>query len=58
LFVWGPRPKLAQQLLIQLKNGENKDKNYWMTEIQKWYNADNSSSIQKEFFEILTQQQQ
>ena len=58
LFVWGPRPKLAQQLLIQLKNGENKDKNYWMTEIQKWYNADNSASIQKEFFEILTQQQQ
>lgn len=52
VFVWGPRPKECQQLMQ-----DNKAKNLTQEEqkiaLQKWYNEDKGSSLQKEIFDLI-----
>ncbi len=56
LWTWGPRPAGAQKLMDDFKASGGADKNLIITEIQKWYNADNGVSVQKEILELLAQQ--
>lgn len=53
LFVWGPRPKEAQQLVMEQKDSElTKEQKY--TNILQWYMKDKAVSIQKEIGAGLT----
>lgn len=52
LFVWGPRPAGAQNLMNQLKE-ENADFEKVKLELQNWYNYDKGNEIQNEFNELL-----
>lgn len=52
LFVWGPRPKAAQNLALELiKQGASKEEKGLA--IQKWYNSDKTISLQKEINTLL-----
>lgn len=51
IFVWGPRPKEAQELMTGLK-ARNADFETIKTELQNWYNADKGQSLQKELLEF------
>ena len=53
LFTWGPRPAGAQELLIQYKASPNKSYKEFSEDIQRWYIADKSESVQKELATIL-----
>lgn len=53
LFVWGPRPEGAQDLMNRLK-AENADFEKIKVELQNWYNNDKGCQIQRELKEILT----
>jgi thioredoxin-like negative regulator of GroEL len=63
LGTWGPRPqKIQDQVDIWKKEGENIPKEQraarfeeLKTEVQKWYNADKTRSIQSEFSDFLAQ---
>lgn len=56
LWVWGPRPKPAQELMNRYKQNPNaEDKMKTIEEIQLWYAKDNTQTLQKELLEILTQ---
>lgn len=52
VFNWGPRPEAAQALVKELlaKKASLEEKSL---ESQKWYNADKTISLQKEFFELI-----
>jgi hypothetical protein len=52
LFHWGPRPKPAQELAIELKN-QNASKDEKGLAIQKWYNADKGLHLQKELLDLI-----
>ncbi|MBS1651693.1 MAG: thioredoxin family protein [Bacteroidetes bacterium] len=54
LFTWGPRPKLAQELVMQLV-AQKASLEVKSLEVQKWYNADKTMSQQSEFVELLKQ---
>jgi len=49
---WGPRPKAAQDLVVQLKSNPETAGNYseWL---HKWYADDHQKSTQKELFAFL-----
>lgn len=49
---WGPRPKAAMDLYLELKH-ENLEKPAIMEKIQRWYLADKERSIQTEFANLL-----
>ena len=51
---WGPRPKAAMDLFVELKH-ENLEKPAIMEKIQRWYLADKERSIQTEFENLLTE---
>lgn len=48
VFVWGPRPVLAQDLVQTLK-AENADMEKIATQLQHWYNTDKGAAMQHEF---------
>jgi hypothetical protein len=52
IFVWGPRPAEAQNIVTQLlaNNATLEEKS---NVIQKWYNADKTLSLQNEFIDLL-----
>lgn len=52
LFVWGPRPSGAQQLMNRLKE-EAADFERIKLELQNWYNNDKGNEIQSELKELL-----
>ena len=52
LFVWGPRPKVAQDLVKQLK-AEGYSREEFNKELHLWYSKNKGEEIQKEFFAIL-----
>lgn len=54
LFVWGPKPKPAMNILKQLKNDTSVTKNERIQAIQLWYSRDRSASLFNEFEEILS----
>lgn len=58
LFTWGPRPAGAQELLAQYNANNaagNTMKSYkeFVEDIQRWYIADKSESVQRELTQIL-----
>lgn len=53
LWVWGARPKAAQDLFFALRE-EGIEKPAIMEQLQRWYNEDRGSSLQAEFVELLT----
>jgi len=54
LGVWGPRPKPAQNILLEWKR-EKKDKSWedFERELHTWYAKDKSHTIQLEWLELL-----
>lgn len=53
LFVWGPRPQVIQDLVVEWKN-QGKTKDVFLPEVQKWYSTDRGESLQRELIEKLT----
>ncbi|REA58639.1 thioredoxin family protein [Dyadobacter luteus] len=53
LFTWGPRPAGAQELMLQQKANPAKSLKEFVEDIQRWYIADKTESVQKEMVEIL-----
>ena len=52
LAVWGPRPQACQELFLHMK-AQGADFSEIKEEIQKWYNADKGTEIQKEIQALL-----
>lgn len=50
---WGPRPEVAQQMIIEAKMLANPNMSAVKTELQKWYNKDKAVSTQQEFLDAL-----
>jgi hypothetical protein len=53
LFVWGPRPKEAQAIVMRQKMEEAMTMDEKKIELQKWYNKDKGTMIQNELNQIL-----
>jgi hypothetical protein len=53
LFTWGPRPAGAQALLKEYKANPVKPYSEFAEDIQRWYIADKTESIQQELQELL-----
>lgn len=51
LFSWGPRPKDAQELLVQHKTDDSKTAEEKKIEFQAWYNKNKGVDIQSELLE-------
>jgi hypothetical protein len=54
-FVWGPRPKQAQDLVLEHKIRHDFDKNRMTAALYKWYNHDKGLVIQEEWISQLKQ---
>lgn len=54
LFVWGPRPNPAKQLMEELKENPAISSSKRGEEIQRWYAKDRSETLFFEFDEILS----
>ncbi|MHB1687003.1 MAG: thioredoxin family protein [Ignavibacteriaceae bacterium] len=57
LFIWGPRPKEAQELINKLKN-EGIVKPELYEKLHLWYGRNRGKEIESEFLEILTKVEQ
>jgi hypothetical protein len=57
-FIWGPRPAPAQELVTSYKNMPEPKKTYveFSVDVQKWYGADATRTIQEEIGNLLTVQ--
>ncbi|MDP4828217.1 MAG: hypothetical protein NWR73_11040, partial [Flavobacteriales bacterium] len=57
-FMWGPRPGPAQELVTSYKNMPEPKKTYveFSVDVQKWYGADATRTIQEEIGNLLTGQ--
>lgn len=53
LFTWGPRPEGAQAMLAEYKANPGKPYKEFAEDIQKWYLADKTNSLQRELTELL-----
>lgn len=54
LFIWGPRPKEAQQLLLDWKqNPGGRSWNDYEKELHTWYARDRSGSLQQELLHLI-----
>lgn len=53
LFDWGPRPKEAQEMVMNQKQDTSTSAEDKKIAIQKWYNKDKGQSIQEELNELL-----
>jgi hypothetical protein len=51
IFVWGPRPKIAQELFLQLKE-KGLELEQQKIELQQWYNHDKGQSLQLELLAL------
>lgn len=52
LFTYGPRPKVAQQLVNELK-AAHVNYDTLNSELQNWYDMDKGLELQKELSELL-----
>lgn len=50
---WGPRPKIAQELVMRLKSNPDTSSNY-SEELHKWYAQDKQKVIIKELFDLIS----
>lgn len=57
LYVWGPRPKPAQEMIQSFKNGNSSYPSYAdvSLDIQKWYAKDNTQTLQSEIGQLISQ---
>jgi len=55
LFTWGPRPAIAQEMVMDWKHSPEPKKPYseFVIEVQKWYTQDKTASVQTEFVALL-----
>ena len=53
LFTWGPRPEGAHKLLLEYKANPIQTHKEFAADVQRWYIADKSESVQKELTTIL-----
>lgn len=53
IFTWGPRPAGAQELLREYKANPVKSYSEFSEDIQRWYIADKTASLQNELQELL-----
>jgi hypothetical protein len=52
LFVWGPRPEVLQNMVIEMvKNNSSKQERGLA--VQKWYNADKTETLQGELLHLI-----
>jgi hypothetical protein len=51
--VWGPRPKHAQEMVMDFKKNPWTEQKKFYEEVQTWYNNDHGQSLQNEILEIL-----
>ncbi|MFN6964206.1 MAG: thioredoxin family protein [Pyrinomonadaceae bacterium] len=56
LGTWGARPSAAQRLFEELK-AQGVDKPVILEQIQRWYNADRTVSLQNEFVDLIAEWQ-
>ncbi|GAB4448630.1 MAG: hypothetical protein OHK0036_04370 [Bacteroidia bacterium] len=55
LFIWGPRPKPAQELFLNWKNNKsNKSWEQFETDLHTWYANDKTKTLQNEIYELLS----
>ena len=55
MAIWGPRPKLAQQIMIDWKkDSRGLSKNEISTEIQLWYTKDKGLTLQNEIMSMIS----
>ncbi len=52
IFTWGPRPKPAQDLMLELKKNNTPSAERSL-QIQKWYNTDKTQTLQNEFLQLI-----
>lgn len=53
LFTWGPRPAGANEMMLAYKANPVQTLKEFVEDIQRWYIADKTKSVQKELTEIL-----
>jgi len=53
LFTWGPRPKAAQEMVMQHKSDREADPEESKKALQKWYNSDKGKMIQSELLVLF-----
>ena len=53
IFAWGPRPAGAQHMMEEYRKNPVKSFKEFAEDIHKWYAADKTLSVQKEFLDIL-----
>ncbi len=53
LFQWGPRPKLAQEVVDKAINS-GLDKNAYLEKLHSWYSEDKGRTLEKEFSILLS----
>ncbi len=53
LFIWGPRPKEAQEIALRQKEEKSMSFEKKKIELQSWYNKDKGMSIQNELNALL-----
>ncbi|TDB69155.1 thioredoxin family protein [Arundinibacter roseus] len=53
LFTWGPRPQALQELVEEHKKNPVKSYPEFLEDVQRWYNADKTQSVQLELTELL-----
>ena len=51
---WGPRPKVAAQLVADYKSTHGQLTAEFREELQQWYNKDKGQEIQRELLELLS----
>lgn len=53
VFTWGPRPEALQELVEAYKVNPDRPYAEFLEEVQRWYNADKTESVQRELTELL-----
>jgi len=54
LGTWGSRPRVAQELYVDMRSG-GIEKAVILEEMQRWYNADHTESLQAEFVTLINE---
>ncbi|MEO0405225.1 MAG: hypothetical protein AAF193_10170, partial [Bacteroidota bacterium] len=60
LQAWGPRPKVAQEMVMDWKHSPEPKKPYseFVVELQKWYTRDKTLSTQAELLQLVKETQE
>ncbi len=58
LFTWGPRPQALQEIVEAYKKNPTVPYAEFLEEVQRWYNADKTTAVQRELVELLRSEAQ